>query len=248
MRAHHLSLIIVLGAAGCPSAATHDAPLDKFPPQTTLASGSARCKSGGTCECRPLEGEGQAEEGIPAGHKRFELRLPKTTSAIWVSVTGTSGEGSRGAAKGGVFYKPPEVVAPACFYFDLTPGQHTITVHSERKDVEVGLQTGLKIYEHGTKGWYRSLDFVCGANEKCTKPAMDAWVAFQKSQPRGVLDACGSTMIRHVTFRGVREEKALPEYTELDVHMLVKVYAFETFRAPGSPDCRAPVKNVGGED
>jgi hypothetical protein len=232
MRAHHLSLIIVLGAAGCPSAATHDAPLDKFPPQTTLASGSARCK-GGTCECRPLEGEGQAEEGITAGHKRFELRLPKTTSAIWVSITGK-----------GVFYKPPEVVQPACFYVDLAPGEHTLIVHSERKDVEVGLQTGLKIYEHGTKGWYRSLDFVCGSNEKCAKPAMDAWVGFQKSQPRGVLDACGSTMIRHVTFRGMREERALPEYTELDVHMLVKVYAFETFRAPGSPDCRAPVKNL----
>jgi len=235
MRVHRLLLIVILGAAGCPSSTTSsEAPAVRFPPQTTMASVSARCR-GGACECRPLEGgEGQAEESIPAGHKRFELRLPKTTSALWVSVPGK-----------GVFYKPPELVQPACFYLDLPPGEHTLTLHGERKDVEVGLQTGLKIYEHGPKGpyWYRSLDFVCGALDKCTKPAMESWVSAQKQLPRGVLDACGSTMIRHVTFRGTREEKALPEYTELDVHMLMRVYAFETFRAPGAPDCRAPAKN-----
>ena len=226
-------LSFLLGAAGCP-AATSEAPSLRFPPETTLHSSSGRCQ-GRTCECRPLEGEGQSEEGVPAGHKRFEVRLPKTTSALWVSI------GDKG-----VFYKGPETLQPACFYVDLPPGEHALTLHSERKDVEVGLQTGLALYEYGPKvgSWYHSLELACGGLEKCSKAVMEAAVAAQRALPRGVLDACGSTMIRGVTFKGTREERQLPEYVDLDLHLVVKIYAFETFRPPGAPDCRAPVKNL----
>jgi hypothetical protein len=229
-----LLALLLVGAAGCPSQ-TAETPAVRFPPQTTLTLSSSRCQ-GQSCACRPLDAnEGQAEENIPAGHKRFELRLPKTTSAIWVSIAGK-----------GVFYKAAQSLPPACFYVDLPAGEHTLTVHSETKDTEVGLQTGLKIYEYGPKGpfWYRSLDFVCGHREKCTKPAIQTWVDFQQRLPRGVLDPCGSTMIRGFRFDGTREEKALPEYLELDLTMQIKVYAFETFRVPGSGACKAPVKNT----
>ena len=65
---------------GCPEATP---PSPSYPPQTTLTlAGSTRCK-GASCTCRPLDAdEGQKEEGIPPGHKRFELRLPRSTSAI----------------------------------------------------------------------------------------------------------------------------------------------------------------------
>jgi hypothetical protein len=229
METRHISCALtVLCLCGC-AASTRTAPV--LPTKTTLVTASARCR-GGSCECRTLDSdEGQAEEGIPSGQKRFEFRLPRTTSAVWVTVEGK-----------GVFYKPPEDVQPACFYLDLGPGEHKVAVHSERRDVEVGLQTGLAVSEYGPKvsaHWYRSLDFVCGGGNKCTKEAMESWVVAQRQLPRGILDPCGSTLIRGVTFGGAREERLLPEYVDLDLRFSMKVYGFETRRSPGSPECRA---------
>lgn len=234
MRTHSLLIawLALLVLEGCPTGSTETTGV-RFPPRTSLTPSSGRCQ-GQSCQCRPLDGgEGQTEENIPAGHKRFELRLPRSTSAIWVSLPK------------GVFYKAPEEVQPACFYVDLPPGEHPLTLRSERRDPEVGLQTGLTIFEYGPRvgGWYRSLDFTCGGLQKCTKPGMESWVRFQRGLPRGVLDACGSTMIRGVTFSGTREERQLPEYVDLDLSLVIKVYEFETHSAPGAASCRAPVKN-----
>lgn len=229
-----LRALPLLLAAGC----TPPPPAKlTFPARTTLTPfASARC-SGGRCECRSLEAAlGQAEEGIAPGQKRFEFRLPRTPSALWVSVEGR-----------GVFYKPPEQVLPVCFYLDLPPGEHRVTVHAERKDLEVGLQSGLTLYEYGAKEgphWYRALEFVCGGLGKCEKPGMQQWVADQRRLPRGVLDPCGSTMIRGVQVTGTREERLLTEYLDVDLTLTMKIYGFETFRQPGSAECRAPVKNL----
>jgi hypothetical protein len=181
-------------------------------------------------------GEGQAEEGIAPGHKRFEFRLPRTPSPIWVAVEGK-----------GVFYKPPESLAPSCFYLDLTPGEHRVNLRGEKRDPEVGLQAGLEIYEHGPKSgpyWYRVFDFVCGGNaNRCTKGAAQSWVEFQRKLPRGVLDPCSSTMIRGVGVDGVREERLLTDFLDLDLAFTLKIYGFEPYRSPGSPECKAPIRN-----
>jgi hypothetical protein len=233
MTTRSLALLPLAALLGCP-------PPPKagpgFPPQTTLRSSSARCPDGKSCQCRAEGGEGQGEEKIPAGHKRFEFRLPRTPNAIWVSVEGR-----------GVYYKAPEALAPQCFYVDLIQGEHRVVVRSERRDVEVGLQTGLVVFEHGAKhgpAWYRTLDFVCGGNaNRCTKGAMESWVAFQRKLPRGVLDPCGSTMIRDVSAGGARDERLLTDYRELDLSFALKVYGFEPRFSPGSAECRAPAKN-----
>ncbi len=208
----------------------------RFPPETTLRASGARCPSGKACSCRTLAGgEGQAEEGIAAGQKRYEFRLPRTPTALWVAVEGK-----------GVFYKPPETLAPTCFYVDLAPGQHKVNLRAEKRDPEVGLQAALEIHEYGAKGpyWYKVFDFLCGGNaNKCTKGAAQTWVEFQRKLPRGVLDACSSTMIRGVGVDGAREERLLTEFLDLDLALTLKIYGFEPYRSPGSPECKAPVKN-----
>ena len=225
-------LCLLAGSTGCKTA---EVPPASYPPKITMAAASsARC-SGATCRCRSLTGDAPQEEAdIAPGKKRFELRLPRSTSAIWVDITGV-----------GTFYKAPKSVPPACYYVDLAPGQYRLTIHSENRDPQVGLQTGLTVYEYGPKEgphWYRSLHFVCGGLNKCSPEDLKQWVGFQRRLPRGVLDPCGSVMIRGATFGGTR----LPDsdvYDQLTVRMVVKVYSFETYRPPGSPKCKAPIKN-----
>ncbi|MCA9668890.1 MAG: hypothetical protein KC503_25020 [Myxococcales bacterium] len=207
-----------------------------YPAQSTIKlAASARCK-GGRCSCRSLDGDGaQKEEHVAAGQKRFEFRLPRSTSALWVEVEGR-----------GVYYKPPKSVSPECFYVDLPPGKHNVTVHGEGRDPEVGLQAGLTIYEYGPKEgphWYRSLKYSCGGLGKCSADDLKEWVRKQRALPRGVLAPCGSVQIRAVTSTGQRNDRKLDEYREATVRFALKVYKFETYRPPGHPKCRAPSKN-----
>lgn len=223
--------------AGC-SSTTRVADVE-YAPKTTLAlASSARCQ-GDSCSCRPLDSDDdQGEKGVPAGQKRFELRLPRSTSAIWVNVEGR-----------GVYYKQPERVDPACFYVDLPPGKHVVTLHAEKRDPQVGLQAGLTVYEHAVTErnehvWYRSADFVCGQGaSRCTRGELTRWAAFQRKLPRGVLDPCGSVMIRGARFGGTRARRGDADYEELTLYFTMKVYDFKPYRRPGSPKCKAPIKN-----
>lgn len=226
----HLSLLASFGAAlgllGCPAT---PAPSPSYPPKTTLALETPRC-SGGSCRCRPLDSnDNQAEEKIPAGLKRFEFRLPRTTSAIWVEV-GTKGH----------YYKPPQRVLPECFYVDLPKGQTPVVIYSKMHDRDVGLQTGLTIFEHGTKegpNWYRVFDYSCGGMNRCTKAGMEAWVAFMRQLPRKLFNPCGSVRIRQVSVGGTRELKTSPEYNDVTARFTLDIYDFEPYKNPASVEC-----------
>jgi hypothetical protein len=213
--------------SACPEA-TPSSP--SYPPGTTVPLPKTRCPDGASCTCRSLEAaEPQKEEQIPDGHKRFEFRLPRTTSAIWIAVDGK-----------GHYYKAPEKVLPSCFYLDLPVGEHQITIHSEKRDPDVGLQTGLTIYEYGHKEgpkWYRSFDFTCGGKNRCTKKGVQAWVAFQRALPKGVLNRCGSVKIRGVNVTGSQEMKGQLEYKDLTVSFKMNIYKFEPYEDPQSPRC-----------
>jgi hypothetical protein len=225
--------MILAALAGCPSPAV--APAAVLASKTDLALAGPRCQ-GGACTCRSDSEPDAEEQGVPPGHKRFEFRLPRTTSTLWVSVAGK-----------GTFFKPADSVAPACFYVDLPSGQHGVTVKGELTDKEVGLQMGLDILEHSSKEgpkWYRSLNFVCGSRAgRCTHENLDAWIAGQRALQRGVLDPCGSTMVRGVSASGDLARRDDPDYRELTLRLTLKIYTFEPFRPSGSPECRAPVKN-----
>jgi len=228
-----LAAVFCAALAGCPSTST--SPTPSYPEKTTLPLGAPRC-SGQRCTCRPLDSnENQTEQNIPPGLKRFEFRLPKTTSAIWVEVVGK-----------GTFFKPKERVDPVCFYVDLPRGKTRFVVHSELSDPEIGLQTGLKVLEYGPKDgphWYRVFEMSCGGLNKCTKAGMRAWVEFQRKLPRAILNPCGSTRIREVSATGTREQKIDVEYKDLTVRFALEVYEFETYKAPDSPECQGPAKD-----
>ncbi|MCB9555845.1 MAG: hypothetical protein H6707_07040 [Deltaproteobacteria bacterium] len=206
-----------------------------LPAQSDLTfANSARCAQG-RCRCRSLGGDGdQSEASLTPGHKRYEFRLARSTSANWVKV-----------GKLGTFYKAPQNLE-ACFYVDLPIGEHPITLIGESADRETGLQLGLTIYEYGAKEgphWYRVANIPCGHLGRCERDEIERWATFQRSLPRGVLDPCGSTMIRRARYAGQRAGRGLEDYQSLTVKFSVKVYAFETYQKPNSPACRAPSKN-----
>lgn len=226
--------LVVLLASGCPSPDT--LPTPNYAPKSTIAfAASARC-SGKTCRCRPLTPE--LEKGIPAGKKRFELRLPRSTSEIWVEVAGH-----------GVYYKAAEKVDPQCVYLDLPPGQHRITVHAQGGDPEVGLQSGLTIHEYAKPeglgpSWYRSFHFACGKDASpCTDLELQSWARFRRKLPRGVLDPCGSVRALGARSAGRRTRKNDEVYRDLTLAFTLKVYRFKPYRRSGSPKCKGPSKN-----
>lgn len=227
----------ILGLAGCP-AGKRVIPKASFAAKTTIRLATGRCK-GQTCACRSLASNDTAKElGIPTGYKRFELRLPKTPSSLWVSID-----------HWGVYYKAPNQLAPQCFYVDLDPGRHRVTLHGENRDLEVGLQTGLTIYEYGEPrdggpGWYRSFHFACGVGaSSCTKDELIDFRAAQQKLPRGVLDYCGSVMVKGVSFGGTRAQKGDTTYRDMTLRFSLQVYEFEPHWPPRSPKCKRPTKN-----
>lgn len=229
-----LSLTSTLLLTACPAPQTLPAP--DYPTKSTISlANSPRC-SGGRCTCRGVTDE--AEQGIPAGRKRFELRLPRSTSQIWVEVAGQ-----------GVYYKEAEKVDPHCVYVDLAPGQHQITIHAVGGDPEVGLQSGLTVHEYAKPEglgphWYRSFHFACGhAASPCTDEELQSWVRTQRQLPRGVLDPCGSVRALGARTGGSRTRKNDAVYRDLTLAFTLKVYRFAPYRRPGSPKCKGPSKN-----
>ena len=176
---------------------------------------------------------------LPMGNKRFELRLPRSSSELWLEVIGA-----------GVYHKPGSVLEPQCAYVDLAPGTHRIVLHGKRRDLEVGLQTGLTVYEYA-KGaaaarWYEALRFSCGGLGACTSQHMAAFSAAQRRRPRGVIDRCGSVLIRELRYVGVLDAEQPSRYSELTLRFALKVYAFEPHRAPAAPDCDSAVEDERG--
>ncbi|MBW2734021.1 MAG: hypothetical protein JRH20_16660 [Deltaproteobacteria bacterium] len=226
--------ILVAFVGGCPGADT--LPRPNFLPKSTMTlATSPRC-SGKTCQCRPPGAE--VEANIPAGKKRFELRLPRSTSEIWIEVAGE-----------GVYYKPAEKVDPQCVYLDLKPGQHQITLFAKGGDAEVGLQSGLTIHEYAQpKGqapnWYRSFHFACGKGASpCTDLEVQNWTRYQRGLLRGVLDPCGSVRALATRTAGTRTRKNDEVYHDLTLVFSLKVYRFAPYRPSGSPKCKGPSKN-----
>ena len=224
---YHLLVVLVSLVWGC---GTSSPPGPSYPARSTIELARTAACEGGRCSCS----RGEQEPPEP-GNKRFEFRLPRSTSAIWVEVQGK-----------GVYYKAPEQLGPSCFYVDLPPGQHRLAIHAKGGDPEVGLQAGLTVHEYGAKAgyWYRVLHFVCGGLNRCTSDDLRTWAGFQRGLPRGVLDPCGSTMVRGVSFGGTKPERKRSEYEDVTVRAVLKAYQFEPEHPPRSPTCKAPVKNL----
>jgi hypothetical protein len=182
--------------------------------------------------CRKLGSLGP-EEGIPSGLKRFEFRLPRTTSALWVTV------GNKGT-----YFKSEKSPLPRCFIVDLPAGEHRITIFGESRntarDEQVGLQTALDIWEYAAPKefgpqWYHSFKFRCGhAASDCTRQELDGWLRFQRGLDRGLHAPCGSVQVRKVATGRQRIEKGSQRFKKLAVTFVFKIYKFDPHQRPGS--------------
>lgn len=169
------------------------------------------------CRCR----EPGADAGSPApGRKRYEIRIGPAEDELWAAVDDM------------LLYKSKER-AEECFYVDLRPGKHPVTLRAEGAQ---GFGARLTISEQGTQGWYDTFDFQCGAPGRCAMTDLRDWIDGLSRYRRGVHDPCGSTKIRDVRWQAGRTPDLVhPDALQLD--LVLDVYRFAPAHPPGDPAC-----------
>ncbi|HYU16345.1 MAG TPA: hypothetical protein VEL05_09745 [Candidatus Acidoferrum sp.] len=193
----------------------------ELPLRTEAMLAGPLCK-GAACQCR----EDDDAAGSPsAGHKRFELRLGPSDDPLWVTVDGM------------VLYKSGER-PDACFYVDLRPGEHPVTLVGKGKD---GLSAALSVAEQGgaedATWWYRTFDFQCGTPGECDLETIEAWKR-EVSALGGKQDPCGSTKVKGIGWEtGRMPDRTHPD--EIELRLTLEVYKFVPANPPGSDECDA---------
>lgn len=169
------------------------------------------------CTCRGPDGDvGTPDEGF----KRFEIVLGPTQNQLWATVDDM------------VFYKSRER-AKECFYIDLRPGAHRVTMQAEEEE-HFGAR--LKISELGEKGAYDSFDFYCGAPGLCDLDSLRSWKADVARFSEGKHDPCGSTRVLGVSWETGRMPDSLHPAAML-LELTLKVYEFAPRHPPGDEAC-----------
>ena len=134
-----------------------------------------------------------------------------------------------------VLFKSREI-SDACFYVDLTTGDHKVTVRGKG---EGGLSVGASISEmgggQGATWWYNTFDFNCGAPGECDLEQVKEFKA-RVASLKGKHDPCGSTKVKAVEWEtGRMPDRAHPD--DLILRATLQVYKFKPSTPPGSPDC-----------
>jgi hypothetical protein len=173
-----------------------------------------------SCECK----ETPDAAGVPMGtEKRYEFRVGPSPGEMWVTV----GEDTLYKSR----EKPTE-----CFYLDLPPGKHPVTVRSRG---EGGLTAAVKISELGAEGpwWYDTFYFNCGSPGRCTLDRLDHWRdRFMSRARRNIIDHCGSTAIRDIAWRTGRVRDRLYP-TSIVLQFALDIYSFVPRYPPGHREC-----------
>ena len=187
------------------------------PPPMKLTKGVL---TGATCEdnvCKCRDGAEDGGVGFPTdGRKRFEVRM-ESAYDLWVTLPGTT------------LYKNPET-AVACFYVDIAPGKHPITLRASNP---AGVSFALEIHELGTetKSWYDTFDFRCGHPGVCTFAELDDRSKSTKVK-RGLYDPCGSTKVKNVVWdHGKAPDGQVP--SEFALQLALDVYKFKPWKVHG---------------
>lgn len=189
---------------------------DAMPPVgERMTTGTLRgplCKSQ-FCACK----QSPRDAGAPAGSlKRFELRAGPADNEMWVTVDGNS------------LYKSKERVTD-CFYIDLGPGKHHVTLRAQGK---AAVGANLDISELAPKNWwwYQTFNFECGSNV-CDVPQLEQWQS-ETADLGTKHDPCGSTKILGVKYQTGRLPDGLHP-VDLFVELDLQVYSF----VPDKPSC-----------
>jgi hypothetical protein len=213
---------VALGAIGCVACGGAEQPaMRPLPPRVTRATlAGPLCEDQEVaCTCRGPDAATDA--GAPgAGLKRYELRLAAVDSELWATLDDM------------VFYKSPER-AEECFYVDLQPGKHPVSLRAEAPK---GFAARLTIAEQGAQGWYDTFTFHCGAPGHCSMADLDAWDAWLRGRKGKVHDPCGSTKVRELRWQTGRvPDRVYPDALALD--LVLDIYRFTPAHGPGDPAC-----------
>ena len=211
-----LALVVLVGCSGTASQVKIGPPPDRV---TTGTLAGPLC-TGDSCTCGKSFDEVGAAEG---DRKRFEVRLA-SAQELWVTLPGHQ------------LYKNPER-AEACFYIDLAPGQHPISLRASNKD---GVSASLEISELGAKAKtkYETFKFSCGHPGVCAFDDLDAAKVSYKQFDRGLHDKCGSTKIKSLNWdHGKAPDGQHP--SELLVRLTLDVYKFMPEKPSGDASCGA---------
>lgn len=229
-------LLLLAACGGTASTTNPDPPsasdgrLPAMPVERAMTMSGVRCQ-GATCACRELDNFGNAidtrkEEGVPAGKKRFELRIGRTTDDVKLTIAGHGTFEKPGAAE-------PEA---ACGYVDLPNGKHRVRYRVEALRPEGGIAPLLQIKEWGqqAESWYDSLAFRCSTQGPCRDVDVADWIKQLRTVERGIHDRCGSVRVQEIRFAGTHA----PDHTltALEVELTLNVYDFAPTRPHGA-DC-----------
>ncbi len=209
----------MVGLAGCGGANTPTmAPL---PAPVTRATLSGPLCGGSETHCRCRDDGEVVPVTDDAARKRYEIRIGPAPNPLWVTVDDM------------VLYKSRER-GVECFYVELLPGEHPITVRAEG---EPGFVARVSISEQSAKGWYDTFLFDCGAPGNCAMLDLEDWLDGLSRYPRGVHDPCGSTKIGKVRYvTGRVPDQRHPDALELS--LVLDSYRFKPTLAPGAAGCR----------
>jgi len=214
-------VVLAIGSSASCSGGGSQVAIGPVPPrQTTGTLAGPLCKYD-ACTCAKTE----AEAGVAEGErKRFELRL-KSAQELWLKLPGDMS-----------LYKTveqPEV----CFYVDLSPGEHPISLRASNP---VGVSAEVTVREIGatTGSFYDTFRFECGNPGACSFEELDALRATYAQYARGLHDKCGSTRIKGISWdHGKAPDGTHP--SELVVRATLDVYKFAPSKKSGDETCGA---------
>ncbi len=223
-------LVLALVLASC-SGGGHQISIGAPPPPRTTGTLAGPLCEYDHCTCA----DAQHDPGVADGaRKRFELRL-SSAQQLWLTLPGDT-----------VLYKTAEK-AEICFYVDLAPGQHRMSLRASDKN---GVSAEVKVHEIGakTKSRYDTFHFECGNPGVCSFEELDALKASYATFERGLHDACGSTRIKNIGWdHGKAPDGSHP--SDLVVEATLDVYKFAPWKPHGDPTCGegGGRKDPGGE-
>ena len=182
--------------------------------------------SGDACRCRDASAAADGGAGEPIGEigaiKRFEVRIGPSEHELWVTVDDM------------VLYKGT-ARAEDCFYLDLGPGDHQMGLRASHQG-GIAARVAVSEYAAGTKSWYETFRFGCGAPGPCSHTELDEYKANLTTYKRGIHDPCGSVKVKQIGWdTGIAPDQMHPD--DLQVAWTIQLYGFVPKKPHGDASC-----------